>query len=390
MLSGGFFSVLDDVMNVVDDVAAISKKAGVKTVTISGDDLAVNSQAVLGMEPEKELKIIRRIATGSLRNKAILAPAGLALGAVLPSSIPLLLMAGGAYFCYEGAHKILHREKHEDGAQPEQPKTPEEVKAVEDKKVKSAVRTDFLLSAEIIAITLGAAAGASLVVQAGVLGIMGVATTVGIYGLVGGIVKIDDIGLHLMKKKGDGAFSKAVRAAGRGIVAAAPKVTRTLEVVGTAAMLMVGGGLIIGGIPAAEHLVASALEALPSVIPHGLAHMGIEGVAGLAAGFVALPAAKVLAPVARLCKKGLASLRGRISRKKEKRAPKNETAPAVENAPPQALAGEPKIKAQASIKEAHTRSAAKKAPPEKAAPKKASAPKKPASKKDAAAPLPPA
>lgn len=347
-MSAGIFSVLDDVTNLADDIAAIGKTAGAKTATITGDDLAVNSQAVLGMNPKKELQIIKRIAKGSLVNKAILGPAGLILGAVAPASIPLLLMAGGAYFCYEGAHKILHRGTHEEGEHAAQSMTPEEAKAAEEKKIKGAIRTDFLLSAEIMAITLATAAGASLLVQAGVLALIGVATTVGIYGIVGGIVKLDDLGAHLLGKEGNSLLSKALRKTGGAVVAAAPKIMRGLEIVGTAAMLMVGGGLVTGGISALEHLAVKAVEVLPAIIPHAVAHAAVEIVAGLVTGLASLPVVKVAAP---LVKKGFSAIRrvlpfGKKGEKKTAPAPtpQPQAAPAAPSAAPII------IKAGASIK----------------------------------------
>lgn len=344
-MSAGLFSVLDDVTNLADDIAAISKTAGAKTATITGDDLAVNSQAVLGMNPKKELQIIKRIAKGSLVNKAILGPAGLILGAVAPASIPLLLMAGGAYFCYEGAHKILHRGTHEEGEHAAQPMTPEEAKAAEEKKIKGAIRTDFLLSAEIMAITLATAAGASLLVQAGVLALIGVATTVGIYGIVGGIVKLDDLGAHLLGNKGNSLLSKALRKTGGAVVAAAPKIMRGLEIVGTAAMLMVGGGLVTGGISALEHLAVKAVEVLPAIIPHAVAHAAVEIVAGLVTGLASLPVVKAGAPAVKFCVKKLSAVRGIFHRKG--RGPKNTPAPPT--APPTPTAASV-IKPDASIK----------------------------------------
>lgn len=327
MAFGGLLTVLDDVTSTLDDVASMSKVAAGRTAAISGDDLAVNSAVVQGFDPKRELSIIWQITKGSFRNKAILIPAALALGFFVPAAIAPILMIGGAYFCYEGMHKILHRHKHGHAHGADAYLSPEELKKIEKEKIKGAVRTDFILSAEIIAITLATVAAAPLLTQVLVLGAIGIATTVGIYGLVGGIVKLDDIGLHLSEKEGDGPLAKIQRAVGNGLITAAPKIMKGLGVVGTGAMLLVGGGLILHGLPFAHHAIEGLMHALPaSGIVHGAAGMAVELVAGVASGIVALGAAKIVAPLAGPCKKLFGKVRG-LFKKESEEAPKKTSAP---------------------------------------------------------------
>jgi predicted DNA repair protein MutK len=264
--------LLDDIASVLDDVGVMTKAATAKTAGVIGDDLALNAHQVAGVEPARELAVVWRVALGSLRNKAILVPAALALSWLAPWAVAPLLMLGGAYLCYEGVEKLLHslvsRSKHADGgvAPDHAPHAGDSASASHTKseaeKISGAIRTDFILSAEIIVITLGVVAGQSLGIQLGVLVSVALMMTIGVYGVVAGIVRLDDLGLALALRG-----SKGVRAIGRGILAAAPWLLRGLSVAGTAAMFLVGGGIIAHGIPAIHEITAITLS-----FGHGAAH----------------------------------------------------------------------------------------------------------------------
>jgi hypothetical protein len=246
---------------VADDVAVLTKVATQKTAGVLGDDLALNAQQVTGVRAERELPVVWAVAKGSFVNKAILVPAALAISALAPWAVTPLLMVGGAFLCYEGfeklAHKLLHAGHEDDSHHAELTEallSPDvDLMAIEREKVKGAVRTDFILSAEIIAITLGTVATAPFVTQVAVLTGVAVLMTVGVYGLVAGIVKLDDAGLYLSRREGRGALASLQRALGAGILRAAPWLMRFLSVAGTAAMFLVGGGILAHGIPAVHH-----------------------------------------------------------------------------------------------------------------------------------------
>ena len=272
-----------------DDVAAMTQMAAKKTAGVLGDDLALNAQQVTGVNADRELPVVWAVAKGSLINKAILVPAALAISAVAPWAITPLLMLGGLFLCFEGAEKLLHvffHSKKEDEAH-----HTELVQAVADEKVdlvafekdkiKGAVRTDFILSAEIIVITLGAVASAPFMQQVSVLVGISIIMTVGVYGLVGGIVKLDDAGLALTRQA-----SGAAQAFGRGLLAFAPWLMKALSVLGTAAMFMVGGGILLHGVPALGHAVEHFAEGLGWI--GGLVNSLAGGVAGVVAGALAV------------------------------------------------------------------------------------------------------
>ena len=251
-------ALLDDITAVLDDVAVITKVAAKKTAGVLGDDLALNAQQVTGVAAARELPVVWAVAKGSMLNKVILVPAALAISAFAPWAVTPLLMLGGAFLCFEGAEKLLHRFFHDKEAAHAEHR--EKVKqavinpavdlvALEKEKIKGAIRTDFILSAEIIAITLGAAAAAPLLTRSIVLSVVAVLVTVIVYGLVAGIVKLDDIGLALSKR--EGFLGKL----GLGIVTAAPWLMKTLSVAGTAAMFLVGGGILVHGVPALQRAV---------------------------------------------------------------------------------------------------------------------------------------
>lgn len=237
MAFASLFTLLDDITAVLDDVAMMTKVAAKKTAGVVGDDLALNANQVTGVSAERELPIIWAVAKGSLVNKLILVPLALSLSAFLPALITPLLMIGGVYLCFEGVekllHKFLHRNEHEDGHDAEPEVTDEKT------KVKGAVRTDFILSAEIIIIALGVVEKYDLMTRSLVMAAIGVGMTVLVYGLVGIIVKLDDLGMMLMRQK-----SAAVQGIGRGLISFMPWFMRGLSIVGTLAMFLVGGGLI--------------------------------------------------------------------------------------------------------------------------------------------------
>ena len=243
---------------IADDVSLLTKAAAQKTAGVLGDDLALNAQQVSGVRAEREIPVVLAVAKGSFINKLILVPLALLISAFAPWAVTPLLMVGGAFLCFEGVEKLAHRFLHspsEDNAQHDSlvqanADPAVDLLAFENDKIKGAVRTDFILSAEIIAITLGTVAAAPFVQQVAVLSGIALVMTLGVYGLVAGIVKLDDLGLWLTQQA-----SSALQSLGRGIVSAAPWLMKTLSVVGTAAMFMVGGSIIVHGIPPLHHFV---------------------------------------------------------------------------------------------------------------------------------------
>jgi len=301
MAASSLLALIDDIAAILDDVALMSKVAAQKTAGVLGDDLALNAQQVAGVAPERELPVVWAVALGSLKNKAILVPLALGISALAPWAITPLLMVGGAFLCFEGfekvAHKMLHNAdddaKHHDALVHALADPAADLVSLEKDKIKGAIRTDFILSAEIIVITLGTVAAATFAERLMVLVAIAVIMTVGVYGLVAGIVKLDDLGLHLSKKG-----SSAVQAFGRVLLAAAPKLMKTLTVVGTAAMFMVGGGILLHGIAPLHHLVDAAGEAAGAVAVVGgvlsvLTTSLINAVAGIIAGGLVLLAVTV-------------------------------------------------------------------------------------------------
>ncbi len=296
-MASSLLALIDDIASVLDDVAVLTKVATKKTAGVLGDDLALNAQQVTGVTADRELPVVWAVAKGSLINKAILVPAALLISAVAPWLVTPLLMLGGAFLCFEGfeklAHKFLHRaeddkQRHEALATA---LTDQQVDMVgfERDKIKGAVRTDFILSAEIIAITLGTVANAPFGTRVAVLVGIALIMTVGVYGLVAGIVKLDDAGLHLSRSASGGA-----QALGRGILRLAPWLMKALSVAGTAAMFLVGGGILSHGLPFLHH----ASEAVTAALGAGLAWIAptlFDAVVGVAAGALALMMVKVVA-----------------------------------------------------------------------------------------------
>lgn len=267
-MASSLLALIDDIATILDDVSVMTKIAAKKTAGVLGDDLALNAQQVTGVKADRELPVVWAVAKGSMRNKLILVPAALLISAFVPWAITPLLMLGGAFLCFEGFEKLAHRFLHEGGdhhAKQLQALSDPSVNmvALEREKISGAVRTDFILSAEIIAITLGTVAAASFTEQIAVLTGIAVIMTVGVYGLVAGIVKLDDAGLALSTRANSSA-----QAVGRGILAVAPWLMKTLSVVGTAAMFMVGGGILTHGIKAVHHFIENSAEhtvALPYI-----------------------------------------------------------------------------------------------------------------------------
>ncbi|WP_248742944.1 MULTISPECIES: DUF808 domain-containing protein [unclassified Pseudomonas] len=295
MAGSSLLVLIDDIATVLDDVALMSKMAAKKTAGVLGDDLALNAQQVSGVRAEREIPVVWAVAKGSFVNKLILVPSALAISAFVPWLVTPLLMVGGAYLCFEGfeklAHPLLHG-KDEDQAEHTQlteavadPAT--DLVAYEKDKIKGAIRTDFILSAEIIAITLGTVAEASLTQQVIVMSGIAVVMTVGVYGLVAGIVKLDDLGLWLTQKSG-----AAAKRIGNAILRAAPYMMKGLSVIGTAAMFLVGGGILTHGVPVAHDWIASVAAAAGSA---GFAvPVLLNGVAGVVAGAVVLAVVSVV------------------------------------------------------------------------------------------------
>ena len=289
-MASSLLVLLDDIATVLDDVATMTKVAAKKTAGVLGDDLALNAQQVTGVNADRELPVVWAVAKGSLINKAILVPAALAISAFLPWAITPLLMIGGAYLCFEGfeklAHKFLHsadedKAHHDDHVKAlADPKV--DMAAYERDKVKGAIRTDFILSAEIIVIALGTVATAPLQTQLAVLVAVSVAMTLGVYGFVAGIVKMDDAGLWLSRKAG-----AAAQAVGRFLLAAAPRLMNLLSVLGTAAMFLVGGGILVHGIAPLHHAIQHLAEGQAWLVAAVLEN-GANALVGVVAGALVL------------------------------------------------------------------------------------------------------
>jgi predicted DNA repair protein MutK len=296
MAAANLLALIDDIATVLDDVAVLTKVAAKKTAGVLGDDLALNAQQVAGVSADRELPVVWAVAKGSLLNKAILVPLALAISALAPWLVTPLLMVGGAYLCFEGAEKLAHRFLHSahDTAAAHQALTAAlsnanvDLVAFEKDKIKGAIRTDFVLSAEIIAITLGTVATLPLLTQLTVLVGIALVMTAGVYGFVAGIVKLDDVGLWLSRKSG-----AAAQTVGRGLVLAAPQLMKALTVAGTVAMFLVGGGILVHGVPALHHWVAGTAEsasALPVLgeVLGSISEMGLNALVGVAAGALVL------------------------------------------------------------------------------------------------------
>ena len=267
-MASGLLLLLDDIATILDDVALMSKMAAKKTAGVLGDDLALNAQQVTGVRADRELPIVWKVAKGSFVNKLILVPLALLISVIAPWLINPLLMLGGLFLCYEGVEKVLHTIMHKKASTSEEAKAELEneeldLATFEKEKIKGAVRTDFILSAEIVVITLGTVATATLMTKVSVLSVIAVVMTIGVYGLVGMIVKIDDLGLYLTEQST--SFKQTI---GRGLLAFAPILMKLLSIVGTIAMFLVGGGIINHTIPLLHHLTQDTVdhvETIPAV-----------------------------------------------------------------------------------------------------------------------------
>ncbi len=292
MASASLLALIDDIASILDDVAVLSKVAAKKTAGVLGDDLALNAQQVTGVATARELPVVWAVFKGSMLNKLILVPAALAISAFMPWLVTPLLMLGGAFLCYEGFEKLAHRflpsraddEAHRAELSQALTDPAVDLVALERDRIKGAIRTDFILSAEIIAITLGTVAEADFGTRVAVLSTIAILMTFGVYGLVAGIVKLDDAGLWLSRRT-----SAAAQALGRGIVRAAPWLMKALSVVGTAAMFLVGGGILVHGVPPVYVAIAEFAQRLGGVAVVVLPTLA-NGLLGVVAGAVVLAA----------------------------------------------------------------------------------------------------
>jgi uncharacterized protein len=299
MAGGSLLALLDDITTILDDVATLTKVATKKTAGVLGDDLALNAQQVAGVHAARELPVVWAVAKGSMVNKAILVPAALLISAVAPWAVTPLLMVGGLYLCFEGFEKIAHRFLHAAAGEDEahhaaltralvDPQV--DLVALERDKIKGAIRTDFILSAEIVVISLGTVATQPFLTRVAVLVGIALLMTVGVYGLVAGIVKLDDAGLWLSRRAGE---ARLQRAFGRGLLRSAPWLMKALSVLGTAAMFLVGGSIISHGLPPLHHVaeaVAAAVSRWPVVgaVLEPVSTLLIDGLVGVLCGALAV------------------------------------------------------------------------------------------------------
>jgi hypothetical protein len=306
------FALIDDIASILDDVAVMSKVAVKKTAGVLGDDLALNAHQVAGVHADRELPVVWAVAKGSLKNKAILVPAALAISALIPWAITPLLMAGGAYLCYEGFEKIADKFLHDSS---EEVHHQEHLQAlvnpavdlvgVEKAKINGAIRTDFILSAEIVVIALGTVANAAFSKQVVVLVAISIIMTAGVYGFVAGIVKLDDAGLHLSQLSGANLLPKLQRSVGGLLLNLAPYLMKSLSIVGTIAMFMVGGAILTHGIPGAHEWIenmahgAGEIPAVGGILQTVIPHL-LDIIVGIFAGMLVLTVVSVAARILRM------------------------------------------------------------------------------------------
>jgi predicted DNA repair protein MutK len=310
MAGSSLLALIDDIATVLDDVALMTKVAAKKTAGVLGDDLALNAEQVSGVRAERELPVVWAVAKGSMKNKLILVPTALLISAVAPWAVTPLLMVGGAFLCFEGFEKLAHKfftDHHQEEAAHvatvqaiSDPNV--DMEAFEREKIRGAIRTDFILSAEIIVIALGTVQNATFLTQVAVIIGIAILMTVGVYGVVAGIVKLDDAGLHLVKESAATAWGGFKRALGRGILWFAPYLMKSLSVIGTAAMFLVGGGILVHGLPHAHEVVHGVTE-----LAHGVSGIGgvlaamtpslVNIVVGILAGGLVLLAVKAVGTV---------------------------------------------------------------------------------------------
>jgi predicted DNA repair protein MutK len=289
MAGASLLTLLDDIATVLDDIAVMSKVAAKKTASVLGDDLALNAQQVSGVAAEREIPVVWAVAKGSFRNKLILVPIAWALSQVAPWLIMPLLLVGGLYLCFEGAEKILEKLTHH-APNPEtslsRPMSSDAMQAYEQRKIQGAIRTDFILSAEIIVIALGTVQGQTALDQIIVMSFVAFLMTVGVYGLVAGIVKLDDLGFYLERRSQGKGLQKYL---GQILIHAAPRFMKLLTVIGTIAMFLVGGSIVAHQIAVIHHAIEFLMQWL--AVPHaflwlvsGIAH----GLLGLLMGGIVL------------------------------------------------------------------------------------------------------
>ena len=291
MAAANLLALLDDIATMLDDIAVMSKMAAKKTAGVLGDDLALNANQVQGVKPDREIPVVMAVAQGSFINKLILVPAALLISAFVPVLITVLLVIGGLYLCFEGAEKLLHKwffsHDDEDNAETRLNKLSDssvDLVAMEKDKIKGAIRTDFILSAEIVVITLGSIQEAGLMSQILILSGLSIAFTVGVYGLVAAIVKMDDFGLYLLRKSLTGSFNTAQRLGGRFMLTAAPALMKFLSIAGTIAMFLVGGGILTHSIGFLHHIAEAFIALAPSFSL--LLSITFDGIAGVVAGAI--------------------------------------------------------------------------------------------------------
>jgi len=316
MAGASLLTLIDDIASVLDDISVMTKVAAKKTAGVLGDDLALNAQQVSGVKADRELPVVWAVAKGSIKNKCILVPAALGISLLANWAITPLLMLGGLFLCYEGFEKLAHSFFHhsarsESGTNVKAEHLTEDVLAIEQEKIKGAVRTDFILSAEIITITLGTVATASLFDQLAVMVTVAIIMTIGVYGLVAGIVKLDDAGLYLLQLPVESRLAKLQHLLGRGILGFAPRIMKSLSVIGNVAMFMVGGGILAHGLHAIDALIQhgvgvliamlDGIEWLAAVLTAILPAL-LHGLLGILAGALAL-----------LCVKGVSKLFTKLS-----------------------------------------------------------------------------
>lgn len=289
MAGSSLLTLLDDIATLLDDISVMGKLAAKKTAGVLGDDLSLNAQQVTGVRANRELPVVWSVAKGSLLNKVILVPLALLISAFIPWAVTPLLMIGGAFLCFEGLEKVLHTlhaRKHPESPEVRQQRlqamAAQDPKIFERDKVKGAIRTDFILSAEIVAITLGIVAQAPLLNQVLVLSGIALLVTVGVYGLVAVIVKLDDMGYWLVEKT-----SALAKGLGKGLLIVAPWLMKVLSVVGTLAMFLVGGGIVAHGIPPLHHAIDAFAVGYPAIL-QAVLPMVANLVVGLVVGAVAL------------------------------------------------------------------------------------------------------
>ncbi|EJL6393126.1 DUF808 domain-containing protein [Vibrio navarrensis] len=287
MAGASLLTLLDDIATVLDDVAVMSKVAAKKTAGVLGDDLALNAQQVSGVSAEREIPVVWAVAKGSFRNKCILVPAALLISAFVPWLIMPLLLLGGLFLCFEGAEKILEKWHHAQPSKEKEIATEQaitDIAAYEKQKIAGAVRTDFILSAEIIVIALGTVQGQSTTAQILVVSLIAFVMTIGVYGLVAAIVKLDDLGFYLERRSQGKGIGNTL---GQSLIRFAPKLMKGLTIVGTAAMFLVGGGIVVHNVPAIHHLVEPVLMNFSAyTLANALLPALLNGMIGVLAGLI--------------------------------------------------------------------------------------------------------